>query len=1253
MSKIISNLNILCLFLLLLIKLALTENTNELSKEDIIYPSVLSLINNGLIVIQKDGIHFFNSNKVEEDSKKIKFETPILSKEENDKITMCQFPEKEGGYILIFAQEKIYILQKDGNILKIINIQDMNNVVNMKLIPYKEKDNYLFYFISYENKNSKNNFGINFYKFDLINKANSLISNKIIESIKNKFNSKTNNNALFGENCLLMKNNELEENIISCFFGVGFPPEIQAKTFYIKNELLEEKESYKYFVGNYEITDFNLISSIANLDKDKAIIYYTKNNFLYQINFDLKKGLSNPSLVPSEVDLPEEYWQKESEKYHESKESIFSSRLYRAFCKSYLIFFNSNFSESNSGFISHDNNCVSLLSYSQFFKKSNYSLTLDNMNNNKIFIQKRRKLDLTTNSIPVECDPREDIGYTLESIKFGLCKKCNTNYYKVLDPNNTLYDNGQGFIKCLNEETKGHFYLDITTDPSNPIYKPCYETCSKCDEKGDAYNHKCKKCALKYKEIIINEIDNTTICEADCPFADYYEYFLGYYQCTETNSCPETAPYFLDTPELRRCFKDCEEYKGYNWSYAGKCYPNCTVANAVEDDRNPGKHICKDPEPTAEKRCFSSINNINSNNFMTSGGVQSYAQTYAKDFSDTTNHVNYYSNGDAVMVIYKDQTCIKDLNLKVPEIDFTECLNKIIEHYREKTSDFNENTDLITALVGGETSSSGIETSYSFFYKNGDYINVTEICDGIKFDIKNEIDTDKIDDYAEKIAAQGINIFDLDHPFYTDICFMYDSPTGRDATPNDRLKTYFPNISLCDEDSGCSPKSVNLTTFEVICNCDINDIMSNSKVGEKILEEGLGDILEFIEDSNIMIFKCAKDVFVFKHLMKNKGTYITLGIMIAQILCVVVYYLFSYNPMLRYLYYLSECQCSIIEQKLSNKANNNKNRDSILNSKLIKVKAPPKKEDKRGSKTPTADKLISNEDSKQPKKLDITGSNSNINLNNRLTKSKHEGAEKVLLKPSEKKEKKPMYADKLKEDYDVDMEEYLKTDYDDMEFEDMLKKDKRTFCEYYWERFKETQIIMDTFFNPEYLKPMTIKIIIFLLNIILYFVINGLFYSEEYVSDLFNSDEEDGFFSFFPRSLSRFFYTTIVGVIIGFIVDFIAVDEKKVKRLFLREKKNTLQIRYEISQITTDIKRNYIILMVICLIIDLISLYYLNCFNNLYPNLQGEWIKSSICVIIMIQLLSMLVGLLEALIRLIAFKCKSERVYKVKDLLDC
>jgi hypothetical protein len=267
-------------------------------------------------------------------------------------------------------------------------------------------------------------------------------------------------------------------------------------------------------------------------------------------------------------------------------------------------------------------------------------------------------------------------------------------------------------------------------------------------------------------------------------------------------------------------------------------------------------------------------------------------------------------------------------------------------------------------------------------------------------------------------------------------------------------------------------------------------------------------------------------------------------------------------------------------------------------------------------------------------------------------KKKEEKNEKDNLKKGNKNEKKPMYADKLKEEYDIEMDEYLKTDVEDMEFEDALKYDTRGFCEYFVDRFKEQQIIMDTFFNSESLKPITIKIIILFLNIILYFVINGLFYSEEYVSDLFNSDEKESFFSLFPRSIERFVYTTIVSGVIGIIVDFVAFDEKKVKRLFLREKKNTLQIRYEISVITKDIKRNYLILIIICLVIDLLVFYYANCFNNVYPNLQKEWIKSSVFIMIFMQLLSMLTGLIVALIRLIAFKCKSERIYKIKDFFD-
>ena len=1244
MSKIFTNINAIIFLLYSLINIILSKS-NKISKDEIIYPSVLSLLNEGLVAVQKDGIYFFDANKVEDNSKKIIFKSPISSKEENEKISMCQFPEKEGGYIIIIIRELIYFFNGNGELLNEIKLEEMNYTENIRVIPYKEEKNYVFYIISYKHNNSKSNFGFNFYKYDLINKINLLISENKVEPIKDSIKFKS--YEILGQNCILIKFNETNGDIFSCFFGVGFPAQIHIKTFSIKKEIIKEKNNYKYPIGNYEIINFNLITAIPSYGKNRFIIYYTKNNILCTINFDFQKGFSNSTIISSKIDLPQEFWKEESEKYKETKEFIFSSRLYFAYCKSYLIFFNKNFTKFNSGFISHDNTCASLLSYSKFFKYNNYTLILDDTNTNKILIKKRRKLSLSSGSIPDSCKQSED-GYTTESIKYGLCKICNPllNYYPVLDPNNSLYDNGQGFVKCFNESNKNHFYLD-RSNPSQPIYKPCYETCSECEEAGDAFNHKCTKCALKYK-LVNNDMDiNIKNCEAVCPFADYLKGFLGYYECTETNSCPEEAPYLYDTPELKRCFKDCEESE-YDWSYAGRCYPDCSAAKAVVDDGV--KKTCKDPPPTQNQRCFASYNTINSvEKFMTSEGVQSNALTYAKDFADTTTHVNYYNNSNAVMVIYKDQTCISDLHLQVPSINFEECKNKIVQYYKNITSTFNENTDIITTLVGGYSTSSGVETTYSFFYKNGDYINASEICSGIKFDVKNVIDRDKVHDDAEKIAAQGIDIFDLDNPFYTDICFMYDSPTGRDATPKDRFETYFPNITLCNEDSGCVPNGLNLTSFEVICKCDLNDIMNNQKVGEKILEDGFSEIFDLIENSNVMIFKCAKDVFVVKHLLKNTGTYITVGIMLAQAICMVIYYLFSYNPMLRYLYFLSEYQCSVIEQKNLNKAN--KIKDNILSPKLIKVKAPPKKEDKHENKTPSTDKLIS-EDTDKPKKLDITSNNSNINLNYKMVKDKHDGIERSPLKKTTKSENKPMYAEKLKEEYDIDMEEYLKTDVDDMEFEDALKKDDRTFCQYYCDKFREKQIIMDTFFNPETLKPIPIKIIILFLNIILYFVINGLFYSEDYVSELFHSEEEESFFSFVPRSVPRFCYTTIVGVIIGIIVDFIAVDEKKVKRLFLREKKNTLQLRYEISQINMDIKRNYLILIIICLVIDLISIYYVNCFNNVYPNLQSEWIKSSICIMIIMQILSMLVGLLDALIRLIAFKCKSERIYKIRDIFE-
>ena len=234
----------------------------------------------------------------------------------------------------------------------------------------------------------------------------------------------------------------------------------------------------------------------------------------------------------------------------------------------------------------------------------------------------------------------------------------------------------------------------------------------------------------------------------------------------------------------------------------------------------------------------------------------------------------------------------------------------------------------------------------------------------------------------------------------------------------------------------------------------------------------------------------------------------------------------------------------------------------------------------------------------------------------------------------------------------IDFNEYLKSDVDDMDYDDAIKNDQRSFCNYFCDKLKEKQIIMDTFFSKDILRPISIKVILLLLKIDLYFVVNGLFYNEEYISKLFHSNEEEKFFSFFPRSISRFIYTTLVGVIVGIIIDFLFVEEKRVKRIFIRDKDDSLELKYEISVICKTLKERYSVFISICIFITIISWYYICCFNSVYPNVKMEWIKSSIVIMIIMQILSIFSILLESILRGLSFKFQSEKLYKLKQLLS-
>ena len=222
-----------------------------------------------------------------------------------------------------------------------------------------------------------------------------------------------------------------------------------------------------------------------------------------------------------------------------------------------------------------------------------------------------------------------------------------------------------------------------------------------------------------------------------------------------------------------------------------------------------------------------------------------------------------------------------------------------------------------------------------------------------------------------------------------------------------------------------------------------------------------------------------------------------------------------------------------------------------------------------------------------------------------------------------------------------------------MEFDDAVAKDKRKYCEHMRENLIEDQIILATFVAEDKLKPRSIKIIIFILNVILYFVVNGLFFSEEVISELYNINEEDeNFFSFIPRSINRIIYSTLVSIVVGLITNFFFMEEKKIKGILKREKDDISALKKNMAQILKDIKLRYIVFIIIVAVILIISTFYLLCFNYVYPYTQIEWIKSSITIVIIMQILSTLKCFAESGLRFLSFKCNSEKIYKISKMLD-
>ena len=224
--------------------------------------------------------------------------------------------------------------------------------------------------------------------------------------------------------------------------------------------------------------------------------------------------------------------------------------------------------------------------------------------------------------------------------------------------------------------------------------------------------------------------------------------------------------------------------------------------------------------------------------------------------------------------------------------------------------------------------------------------------------------------------------------------------------------------------------------------------------------------------------------------------------------------------------------------------------------------------------------------------------------------------------------------------------------FDEDDFDDVIDKEKRVFSKFFLEKLIENHILINSFIIIEPIRPRSLKILIILLKIELYLVINALFYNEDYLSDLFYKNEEDSFLDFVPRRIDHFIYTSTLSNIITYLIDYFFVEEKKIKKIFIRNKEDINKIKSEISTIVRDIKNRFIGMIVLSICLSIISFIYISCFNIVYPYIKIEWIKSSVFIIIFMIFFKFLCIFIECCLRYMAIKLNSEKLFKLSLLLS-
>jgi len=223
---------------------------------------------------------------------------------------------------------------------------------------------------------------------------------------------------------------------------------------------------------------------------------------------------------------------------------------------------------------------------------------------------------------------------------------------------------------------------------------------------------------------------------------------------------------------------------------------------------------------------------------------------------------------------------------------------------------------------------------------------------------------------------------------------------------------------------------------------------------------------------------------------------------------------------------------------------------------------------------------------------------------------------------------------------------YLRQEFLFMDYEEAIKNDKIKFSEVFLTYLIENHFILNTIISDSFINLITIKISYLSFRIELILVLNALFYSDNYISQVFENEGKLDFFISLPKAI----YSLLITILICIPLKFLLNNKEEVFNLI--KNKDKVKFNSIMEKMLPKIKTKLIIYFSIQFAFTLFFLYYCSSFCAVYQNSQMFWIYGCLETILFDAIFSCLYCLLLTSCRLLSIKKRIKCLYTVTKIIN-